>query len=91
MEVIMLEAMAQAIREKEALLNRMADQMKPDIESGSIPPQTMRCFTQAQMNLHSLKLAVDQNKFTDVVHLYGRLCSCLGEYLGRKATQQKPL
>ena len=81
----MVEVMAQAIREKEVLINRMADQMKPGISAGTIPPQALRCFKQAKVNLQSLKLAVEQNKSSDVVYFYGRLCSCLGEYLGRIA------
>jgi hypothetical protein len=81
----MLESVTKAIREKEGYISRMATKYAERLSAKTAPPGVLECFAKAKMNLGLAKEALAQNNHEKVVYYYGRLCTCLGEVLGRLA------
>ena len=83
----MLEPVTEAIREKEVYISRMAVKYAERLSAKDMPPKVLECFTRAKMNLGFTKEALAQGDHKKVVYYYGRLCTCLGEFLGRLASK----
>lgn len=80
--MITAEVFKAAIQQKTELMEKIAEQMKPDIENNILEPETINLFNVSRTSFAAALQNI--SKPEDALYLFGRGCTNYGQFIAFK-------